>query len=80
VAANRIGKERGTHYLGRSVITGINGEMLVEGPRNRQEILIADIELERSENKARIFSPGEYELNLFKDRNPELYDVILKSS
>ena len=80
VAANRIGKERGTQYLGRSVITGINGEKLIEGTRNRQEILIAEIELKQSENKARIFTPGEYELDLFKDRNPELYDAIVDSS
>jgi predicted amidohydrolase len=80
VAANRTGKERGTRYLGRSVITGINGEKLAEGTKNREEILTADIDLKLSENKARIFTPGEYELDLFEDRNPKLYDVLAKSS
>ncbi len=73
VAANRIGEERGTRYLGRSVIAGTNGEKLAEGTNDQEEILMAEIEPNLSKNKKRIFTPGEYELDLFKDRRPELY-------
>jgi predicted amidohydrolase len=78
VAANRIGMERGTRYLGRSVIAGTNGEKLAEGTEDQEEILLAELELDLSENKKRIFTPGEYELDLFKDRRPELYGDLSK--
>jgi predicted amidohydrolase len=77
IAANRIGEERGTRYLGRSMIIGMNGEKLAEGTSDQEEILLAEIEPTLSENKNRIFTPGEYELNLFKDRRPELYDYLI---
>lgn len=73
VAANRIGEERGTQYLGRSLIVGPDGEMLVEASSDAEEILCVEIDLARSDNKRRIFVPNEYELNLFEDRRPELY-------
>ncbi len=73
VAANHFGQERSTRYLGRSVITGPDGEMIAEAPPDRPAILYADIDLSRSDEKRRIFIPGEYELDLVKDRRPELY-------
>jgi predicted amidohydrolase len=76
VAANRIGEERGTRYLGRSVIAGPDGKKLGEGSKDKEEILIAEIDLTRSENKKRIFVPDEYEIDLFADRRPELYQAI----
>jgi len=76
VAANRIGEERGTRYLGRSVIAGPDGAKLAEGSKDKEEIIIVEIDPARSENKKRIFTPGEYELDLFRDRRPELYQVL----
>jgi predicted amidohydrolase len=76
VAANRVGEERGTRYLGRSVIVGPNGEMLAEGGAEGEEILCAEIDPGQSDLKDRIFVPGEYELYLFDDRRPELYRPI----
>jgi predicted amidohydrolase len=76
VAANRIGEERGTRYLGRSLIVGVNGEKLAEGRNDQEEILIAEVEPRLSENKKRIITPGEYELDLFKDRRPDLYGAL----
>lgn len=76
IAANRVGEERGTHYLGRSVIVGPDGEMLVEARAEGEEILCVEIDPARSNHKQRIFVPGEYELNLFGDRRPELYQTL----
>lgn len=76
VAANRIGQERGTRYLGRSVITGPNGEKLAEGSHNKEELITAEIDPSRSDDKKRIFTAGEYELDLFEDRRPELYHSL----
>lgn len=78
VAANRVGEERGTRYLGRSVIVGPDGEMLAEADAESEEILCAEIDPDRSDLKQRIFVPGEYELYLFDDRRPELYRPIIE--
>jgi predicted amidohydrolase len=76
IAANRIGEERGTRYLGRSVIVGIDGEILAEGTGDKEEMLIVEIDPNLSDNKKRIISLGEYELDLFLDRRPDLYDDL----
>jgi predicted amidohydrolase len=73
IAANRIGEERGTQYLGRSLIAGPDGEMLAEATPDQEQMLIADIDPARSDQKKRVFSPGEYELDLIGDRRPDLY-------
>ncbi len=73
VAANHVGQERDTRYLGRSVITGPDGEMLAEAPPDAETILYADVDLSRTDSKQRVYIPGEYELDLIKDRRPELY-------
>jgi predicted amidohydrolase len=76
LSANRVGEERGTRYLGRSIITGPNGEVLVEGDSETEEILLAEIDPRLSVDKKRVFKPGEYELDLFNDRRPELYGAL----
>jgi len=76
IAANRVGEERGTHYLGRSVIVGPDGEMLAEAHAEGEEILYVEIDPAQSDRKQRIFVPGEYELDLFNDRRPELYRTL----
>jgi predicted amidohydrolase len=78
VAANRCGEERGTRYLGRSIITGPNGEVLAEAGPTDDEILCAELDLARSDAKQRVFVPGEYELDLFGDRRPELYAALVR--
>ncbi len=78
VAANHVGQERGSRYLGRSLITGPDGEMLAEAPPDQEIILYADVDLSRSDEKRRIFVPGEYELDIFGDRRPELYGDVTK--
>jgi len=78
VAANRIGEERGTGYLGRSLIIGPDGDVLAEATPDEEEMLVADIDPGRSDGKKRVFVPGEYELDLFGDRRPELYAPLAR--
>lgn len=73
MAANRAGSERGTEFLGRSMIVGPEGEVLAEADGNEEIMLLADVDLARSDEKRRIFIPGEYELDVFGDRRPDLY-------
>lgn len=76
VAANRSGEERGTAFLGRSIICGPDGEVLAEAPADEEATIVADIEPDRSTNKRRVFVPGQYELDLMADRRPELYGSL----
>lgn len=73
IAANRVGEERGTRYLGRSVIVAADGTLLAEASPQGEDLLLADIDPANSDVKRLVFEPGEYELDLFGDRRPELY-------
>jgi len=75
-AANRTGREDRAAYLGRSLICDPAGMILAEASGDREELLICDLDLQASTLKRRIFVPGEYELDLFGDRRPELYDRL----
>jgi predicted amidohydrolase len=77
-AANRVGEERGTRFLGHSLIAGPDGQMLAEADGSQETLLIAEIQMERAAEKRRVFRPGEYELDLFGDRRPELYRRLVE--
>lgn len=76
VAANRVGEERGTTYLGRSIIADPDGRVLAEADQVEETLLFAEIDPHRSDAKHRVFRTGEYELDLFNDRRPELYSSL----
>jgi predicted amidohydrolase len=80
LAANRCGEERGTRYLGRSVIVAPDGEILAEGSPEREETLYAEIDPAASDVKRLIFAAGEYELDLWGDRRPDLYGPIAREA
>jgi predicted amidohydrolase len=76
VAADHVGEERGGRYLGRSLIVGPDGEVVAEASPDDEEMLMADLDLARSDRKRRTFIPGEYELDILADRRPELYGPV----
>jgi predicted amidohydrolase len=78
-AANRIGREGSTTYLGRSLVVDPSGSILSEASGAQSETLICDLDLRASDEKRRIFVPGEYELDLVADRRPDLYHVLTKT-
>lgn len=78
LAANHVGEERGTRYLGNSLIIGPDGEVLQQAGEDEDALLVADIDLPQADRKARVFTPGEYELDLFADRRPDLYRRLVE--
>ncbi len=80
IAANRCGEERNTRYLGRSIIVAPDGAVLAEGTPDLEQILYAEIDPTLSNAKRLVFSPGEYELDLWSDRRPDLYAPIASDS
>lgn len=77
VAVNRVGEERGTRFIGRSKIAHCSrGIALAEGKPYEEDILYANIEPATAREKHLVFTPGEFEVDIFNDRRPELYGVI----
>lgn len=62
VTVNRVGYEAdpsgvtgGIQFWGSSFVAGPQGELLYEGPTDREDCIIVDIDMERSENVRRIW-------------------------
>ena len=74
VASNRIGSEEGyeisNFFYGRSFITDFTGEIKVEASRDKEEILIAKIDLDEAEGFRNSWG-------IFRDRRPDLYSALL---
>ncbi len=78
IAVNRVGFEpdpsgqtNGISFWGNSFAVGPQGEFLCEADNNKEEILIVDIDLERSEKVRRIWP-------FFRDRRIDAYGNITK--
>ncbi len=76
VAANRVGVERGRRFIGRTQIVSPAGEMLCEAGPDEETILYADLDLSQARRKRITIEPGEWELDLFASRRPELYGEL----
>ena len=74
VASNRIGSEEGyeisNFFYGRSFITDFTGEIKAEASRDKEEILIAKIDLDEAEGFRNSWG-------IFRDRRPDLYSALL---
>ena len=76
VAADRVGTERGGGFIGRSQIIAPFGRVLTEASRSEVETIVVEIDPERATSKHIVNRPGEYEMDYFADRRPELYADI----
>lgn len=74
-AVNRVGEERGYVFHGASRICGPTGETLVQGPRDTEAMLIADVDPERARTKRIVRREGEYWVDRIGDRREDLYDL-----
>ena len=79
VAVDRVGRERGVKFLGRSKIVDATGETLAKGSANDEQILYGEVSLAAARQKRFIIKPGEFEVDLIADRRPELYGEITKA-
>lgn len=75
-AVNRIGEERGFHFIGQSRLIDPTGEVLALGGEG-EEILYADVDPERARTKRQIKIPGKYEIDRVGDRRPEMYGPLV---
>lgn len=75
-AANRVGEEGGFRFIGKSKIISPSGRVLADGSPTREEILMEEVRLERARIKHIVKREGEYEMDLWGARRPELYGPI----
>jgi 5-aminopentanamidase len=75
-AVNRVGEERGFHFIGRSRIVDCSGTLLAHSDDENETILYATIDPARAREKQIVKIPGKYELNRVRDRRPEMYSPL----
>lgn len=75
-AVNRIGKERGVTFFGRSRFTYWRGTVLADGKPYEEDILYATIKPATAREKHVVAVPGEMEADFIHDRRPEFYGLL----
>jgi len=70
VTSNRIGKERGLTFIGKSQIVDSKGNVLHRA-KTEEELIIKDVKLEEASNK---FVTRKN--NVLQDRNPHAYKIL----
>ncbi|PYS52067.1 MAG: carbon-nitrogen hydrolase family protein [Acidobacteria bacterium] len=79
VAANRVGRERGWQFIGRSKVVDCLGDTVVEAGSDGEEIIVAELDLLEANNNHIVNVAGAYEIDRLADRRPELYKPISAS-
>jgi len=77
-AANRVGEERGFHFIGLSRICGPRGETLATAEDDSETILYADIDPDRARDKRVVREVGRHAIDRLADRRPELYGRLIE--
>jgi predicted amidohydrolase len=77
-ACDRVGDERGFHFIGLSKICDPRGHVLAEAGDGEQ-ILYAQIDVAAAREKKIIRVPKLHEIDRLRDRRPEFYDEITRS-
>jgi 5-aminopentanamidase len=77
-ACDRVGDERGFHFIGLSKICDPRGAVLAEAG-DREQILYASIDVAFARQKKIIRVPNLHEIDRLRDRRPELYGEITRA-
>jgi len=78
VAANRVGSERGTGFIGHSEIVNARGDV-VASAGDTEEIIYGGVSITEAREKHVVIKPGEFEVNCIEDRRPEFYEIISRT-
>lgn len=73
---NRVGTERGFSFIGQSKICDPSGRPMAEALHTNEEILYADIDIQRARSKRIVRVPDKHIIDRFNDRRPEMYSRI----
>jgi predicted amidohydrolase len=78
VAANRVGIERRTRYIGLSSIYSFEGNVLARAGPKKNELVFADADLALAGEKHVVLRPGKEEWDIVRDRRPEHYAKLVE--
>jgi predicted amidohydrolase len=77
LAADRVGTERGTTFMGRSLLVDYDGAVLARAGSG-EELLTGEIDPEAARVTHVQRRPGEHEWDTIGDRRPGLYERLLR--
>src|SRR5262245_55562565 len=75
-AADRVGRERGWDFIGRSKVIDCNGDTLTEAGPDAEELVVVPVRLADANNNRIVNVAGAYEVDRLKDRRPEFYKSL----
>jgi len=78
LAADRVGTERGTTFIGRSLLVDYDGKVLASASDTEEELLMGEIDAEAARATHVRRRPGEHEWDTIADRRPGLYERLLQ--
>jgi predicted amidohydrolase len=78
LAADRVGTERGTTFMGRSVLFDPDGQRLAVASDTDEEIIYGDVSPDAARATHVRRRPGEHEWDTIADRRPGLYERLLQ--
>src|SRR5262245_33691011 len=77
-ACDRVGDERGFHFIGQSKICDPAGRVLAEAAHDCEAILYAEIDVAKARQKKIVRRPKLHEIDRIRDRRPEMYGEIVR--
>lgn len=77
LAADRVGTERGTTFMGRSLLVDYDGQVLAKAG-DAEELLVGEIDPSAARVTHVRRRPGEHEWDTIGDRRPGLYERLLR--
>lgn len=75
-AVNRVGQERGFHFIGHSQLLSPEGEILAGPVGDQPTILLATITPALARAKRVVKVPGKHEVDRVNDRRPDMYGPL----
>lgn len=79
MSVNRVGDERGFHFVGKSKICHPTGTNIHFCDHDREEVFTAEIDLSIAREKHLVRVPNQHEIHRFNDRRPDMYEPIIKT-
>lgn len=77
LSVNRVGEERGVHFIGQSRMCQPSGDTIAEASPEGEDIFYADVDPVIARQKHLIRDPGKHEIDRIRDRRPELYGRLV---
>ncbi|MDQ2934582.1 MAG: carbon-nitrogen hydrolase family protein [Chloroflexota bacterium] len=78
LAADRVGIERGTTFLGRSLLVDYDGNRVAVASDTEEELLVGEIDTDAARATRVRARPGEHEWDTIADRRPGLYERLMR--